>query len=276
MRFVAASRSGLPRLTVIGSAARRFAMECGAVATCLAAYMVALALIAIGGLAVVMQWNYNDSLAELHLDTLLEGEARAEGWRLAAHAPPAFAVSQFDTAGAAATYEVFLNAREGRRDILRWSTGPTPVAGLRIDRPGGELTAPETAAMLIETGFEARQLNEVEAAGVIESKFGPVRVLTLIDRAGAAAPCLGFAKTFAKPRLRFEGWSCQGETSAAQRAAVACLLNRLVLLKAGHDARLAELFARAELRRPDCASGGAREARDWMVSVQNPRLRGAL
>ncbi len=276
MRFVAASRSGLPRLTVIGSAVRRFAMECGAVATCLATYMVALALIAIGGVAVVMQWNFNDSLAELHLDTWLGSEARPEGWRLAAHAPPAFAISQFDTVGATATYEVFLNAREGRRDILRWSTGQTPVAGLRIDRPGAERTAPEMVAMLMETGFDAGQLNEVEAAGLVESKFGPVRLLTLIDRTGAAAPCLGFAKTFAKPSLRFAGWSCQGETTAAQRAAIACLLNRLVLLKAGHDARLAELFARAELRRPDCASSGAREAGDWTVSVQNPRLRGAL
>lgn len=100
--------------------------------------------------------------------------------------------------------------------------------------------------------------------------------MSLIDRTGAAVPCLGFSKTFASPSLRLEGWSCQGETTAAQRAAISCLLNRLVLLKAGNDAGLAELFARAELRRPDCGNGGAREAGDWIVSAQNPRLRGAL
>jgi hypothetical protein len=103
-----------------------------------------------------------------------------------------------------------------------------------------------------------------------------VKLLSLTDRVGAAVPCLGFAKVFADPGLRFEGWSCQGETVAARRAAIACLLNRLVLLKAGNDAGLAELFAHAELRRTECGSGGARQAGDWIVSAQNPRLRGAL
>lgn len=281
MRFVPASRAGFPHLTGIGrtvlSALRRFAMECGAVATCIAAYMVVLALIAIGGVAVVMQWNFDDSLAELHLDTVLGTDAPHEGWRLAAHAAPAFAISQFDTAGVTASYEVFLNAGEGRRDVLRWTAGREPIAGLRIDRPGPELTETATAAVLMEAGFHADGLDDPQAAGLADSKFGPVKLLSLIDRAGAAVPCLGFTKVFVSPSLRFEGWSCQGETAAARRAAIACLLNRLVLLKAGNDAGLAELFARAELRRPDCGGSGAvREAGDWIVSAQNPQLRGAL
>ena len=280
MRSIPASRAGFPHLAGTGPillpTLRRFAMECGAVATCLAAYMVAVALIAIGGVAVVMQWNFDDSLAALHLDTVLGADAPHEGWRLAAHASPAFAVSQFDTAGATASYEVFLNAGEGRRDVLRWTNGRDPVAGLRIDRPGAELTETATVAVLMEAGFHADGLDEAQAAGLVESKFGPVKLLSLIDRVGVAAPCLGFTKVFASPSLRFEGWSCQGETTAAQRAAIACLLNRLVLLKAGNDAGLAELFARAELRRPDCGSGAVREVGDWIVSAQNPRLRGAL
>lgn len=280
MRFVPASRAGFPHLTGIGRALlpalRRFAMECGAVVTCIAAYMVVLALIAIGGVAVVMQWNFDDSLAALHLDTVLGTDAPHRGWRQAAHVSPAFAVSQFDTAGATAGYEVFLNAGEGRRDVLRWTVGREPVAGLRIDRPGPELTETATAAVLMEAGFHANGLDDAQAAGLVDSKFGPVKLLGLIDRAGAAVPCLGFTKVFASPSLRFEGWSCQGETVAAQRAAIACLLNRLVLLKAGNDAGLAELFARAELRRPGCGSGAMREVGDWIVSAQNPRLRGAL
>lgn len=280
MRSVPANRAGFPHLIGIGRALlptlRRFAIECGAVATCIAAYMGTLALIAIGGFAVVTQWNFDDSIAELHLDTVLGADAPHQDWRLAAHAPPAFAVSQFDAAGATAAYEVFLNAREGRRDILRWTAGREPVAGLRIDRPGAELTATASAAVLMEAGFHADGLDDAQAAGLVESKFGPVKLLSLIDRAGAAAPCLGFMKTFANPSLRFEGWSCRGETVAARRAAIACLLNRLVLLKAGNDAALAELFARAELRRTDCGNGAAREAGDWIVSAQNPRLRGAL
>lgn len=280
MRSVPASRAGFPHLTGIGRtvlpALRRFAMECGAVATCIAAYMVAVALIAIGGVAVVMQWNFDDSLAALHLDTLLGADAPHEGWRPVAHGAPAFAVSQFDTAGATASYEVFLNGGEGRRDVLRWTHGREVIAGLRIDRPGPELTEAATAAVLREAGFGADGLDDAQAAGLVDSKFGPVKLLSLTDRVGAVVPCLGFTKVFASPSLRFDGWSCQGESAAARRTAIACLLNRLVLLKAGNDAGLAELFARAELRRPDCGSGVVREAGDWIVSAQNPRLRGAL
>jgi len=278
MRSASAIPARFPHLAGAASAVRRFAMECGAVATCVAAYMVMVALIAIGGVAVLMQWNFGDSLAELHLDTVLEADAPRDGWRLAGHVPPAFAVSQFDMTDATATYEVLLDAREGgRRDVLRWSVGGEPIAGLRIDRPGGALTETATMAALTEAGLHPDRLAEVRAAGIVESKFGPVKLLSLIDRVGTAAPCLGFAKTFASPNLRFEGWSCQGETAATRRATVACLLNRLVLLKAGNDAGLAELFARAELRRPDCAGfGGRGEVGDWIVSARDPRLRGTL
>ena len=55
------------------------------------------------------------------------------------------------------------------------------------------------------------------------------------------------------------------------------MLNRLILLTAGNDPKLAELFARAELRRSDCASLGAPAlSADWVTGADNPRLRGAL
>jgi hypothetical protein len=51
-------------------------------------------------------------------------------------------------------------------------------------------------------------------------------------------------------------------------------MNRLVLLTAGNDPKLAELFARAELKRGSCAASAA--SGDWVTSVDNPRLRGTL
>ena len=39
----------------------------------------------------------------------------------------------------------------------------------------------------------------------------------------------------------------------------------------------AELFARAEVRRNDCATSGApAPSADWVMGADNPRLRGAL
>jgi hypothetical protein len=89
--------------------------------------------------------------------------------------------------------------------------------------------------------------------------------------------CLGFAKRISDPLLEIEGFSCQGDTLPARRTAISCMLNRLTLLTAGNEPKLADLFARAELRRGSCASPNAADGRaDWVGSSENPQLRGAL
>jgi hypothetical protein len=81
--------------------------------------------------------------------------------------------------------------------------------------------------------------------------------------------CLGFMRAVDQPGLRISGYVCQGETVAARGAAISCMLNRLSLIAAGNDARLAELFARAELKRADCRT-------DWVSGSDKPGLRGAM
>jgi hypothetical protein len=67
------------------------------------------------------------------------------------------------------------------------------------------------------------------------------------------------------------GWSCQGDALPARRAAIGCIPSRLILLTAGNDPKLAELFARAELKRGSCAASA-----DWVTAVENPRLRSTI
>jgi hypothetical protein len=98
-------------------------------------------------------------------------------------------------------------------------------------------------------------------------------LLRLAGRADNASTCLGFVKSLDNPSLRISGWTCQGDNLPARRAAVACMLNRLVLLTAGNEPKLAELFASAELKRGGC---GAAASSDWVTEAQNPRLRGPL
>jgi hypothetical protein len=95
-----------------------------------------------------------------------------------------------------------------------------------------------------------------------------------VGDADDARTCLGFVKRIDEPNVQISGWSCQGETIPARRAAIGCILNRLVLLTAGNDPKLAELFARAELKRGSCAASSP--AADWVTSADNPRLRGPL
>lgn len=237
---------------------------CGTLAR-LCAYLMLLALIAIGAIAL---WNQLP-------DAVAMEPAANDGWALATRSTPAFAVSQIVFQDKAETYEIYRHPEGGRKDILHWSgAGGQPVADLEIYRPGGE-PHPEGAAM---TALAARMdpagTHRLEAAGLIDSKFGTV---TLLRLAGDARSCLGFIKRIDDPDLRMSGWSCLEDNLPAGRAAIGCMFNRLILLSAGNDPKLAELFARAELRRSECAvSATPVLSVDWVTGTGSPRLRGAL
>jgi hypothetical protein len=250
-------------------ALRSFADECTGVLARLIAYVGALALIAIIGLSL---WD------ELPLRGSGDPAAKS-AWSLAARAYPGFTVSQFDSPGKTEAYEVFRHPDGGRKDVLRWAAqGENPVAELEIYRPGGELSQMGPPIADIAARMDPDGVRELQAAGLIDSKFGAVTLLGLADRDGGARPCLGFIRRFEAPNLRISGWSCQGDTLPARRAAISCMLDRLILLSAGNDPKLAELFARAELRRGSCAPASAAPvtSADWVTAAQNPRLRGSL
>ena len=71
---------------------------------------------------------------------------------------------------------------------------------------------------------------QLEWAGVIDSKFGAVTLLRAAGSPDGARSCLGFIKRLREPNLQLSGWSCQGDTLPAQRAAISCILSRLMLL----------------------------------------------
>ncbi|MET0905065.1 MAG: hypothetical protein ABWY10_03240 [Tardiphaga sp.] len=248
-------------------AAYSFADECTGIAGRLLAYMGCLALLAMAAVA-----------AFDHLDLDLTPPAAAPpGWTVASRSYPAFAVSQADAAGITTGYEIRRHPDGGRKDILRWMQADgQPLAELELYRPGGE---PIDGAPIADVAMRMNPggLRETVGEGVIDSKFGPVALFGSADRTDVRR-CLGFARTLDAANLRLSGFSCQGEGPSARRAAVACMLDRLVLLTAGGERRLAELFAHAELKRTGCATGSALSAMgsDWVTGAQNPRLRGSL
>jgi hypothetical protein len=250
----------------IHPALNSFADECCGMLARLVAYVGALALLAIVGLHL---WD------ELPDGAGLEPAAKA-GWSVASRSYPAFAVSQFDLPGKTETYEILRHPEGGRKDVFRWAAlGEKPVAELEIYRPGGESSPYGPAGAEIAAWMDPKGGRDLEAAGVIDSKFGTV---TLLRPAGhSAQPCLGFIKRFDQPNLLISGWSCQGDAWPARRAAIGCILNRLVLLTAGNDPKLAELFARAELKRGSCAASATPAASaDWVTGAEDLRLRGTF
>ena len=264
MRSFRAIRANPSYTTAIHPALTSFADECCGTLARLIAYVGTLALLAIVGIHLWDQLPAGEAIAP---------SARA-GWNQALRSYPAFAVSQFDSSEKTETYQILRHPEGGRKDVLRWTVqGDKPVAELEIYRPGGEFDPSEPNSD-IAARMDPGGAGELEAAGIIDSKFGAV---TLLRHPGDAGSCLGFFKRIDAPNLQISGWSCLGDALPALRAAVGCMLSRLILLTAGNDPKLAELFARAELRRTNCAAASpAAPSADWVTSAGNPFLRGRL
>jgi hypothetical protein len=247
--------------------ASRLAGECRRTLPALLAYVGTLALLAIAGTYFLDQWPA----------AARSGPAAKAAFGLATRSHPAFALSQSDLLDKAETYEIFRHPEGGRKDVFRWAErdqgpGERPIAELEIYRPGGEFNPAGPAAAELGARMDPEGTAGLETRGFLDSKFG---LVTLVRPGGAddARSCLGFIKAFDEPRLRISGWSCQGETLPARRAAIGCMLSRLILLTAGNDPKLAEFFAHAELRRGSCAGA---TSTDWLTTAENPGLRGAL
>jgi hypothetical protein len=241
--------------------------ECCGMLARLFAYVGTLALLAILG---VHLWDQLPELADA-------GPAAPAEWSTASRWQPAFAMGKADPSDKTATYEALRHPAGGRKDIFRWGPpGLWPVAELEIYRPGTEIAQSRPVISELAARMGAERSSDLEAAGVIDSKFGNVTLLRPAGGADGAGACLGFVKRPDEPNLQISGWSCQGEAVPARRAAISCMLNRLVLLTAGNDAKLAELFARAELKQSNCAAAAAAGSADWVTAAQNPLLRGAL
>ncbi|MDN4986099.1 hypothetical protein KUL72_01665 [Bradyrhizobium arachidis] len=250
--------------TQIHLALANFADEVVGTLAHLFAYVGALALFAILALAGLGQ------LPDLRDD----GSADKPGWAVADRSHPAFALSRIDSSEKTASYTILRHPEGGRRDVMRWAgDADKPVAELEIYREGSEfdVTRPATSGLAIQMGLGAA--TALEQAGLIDTKFGPVALFRPSGTADGTPSCLGYLKRNEEPALQISGFSCQGETMPARRAAIACTLNRLTLLTAGNEPKLAEMFAHAELKRRSCEPGGSA---DWLLGAANAQLRGTL
>ncbi|WP_024514849.1 hypothetical protein [Bradyrhizobium sp. Tv2a-2] len=276
------SLANSPFSTAIHPALTSFADEVCATIARLFAYVGTLALIAI---LAVHFWG--------QLPQFAGDAASLPSWSVAGHSQPAFSLGASDQADKSATYTILRHPQGGRRDIFSWpGAGDRPAAELEIYRLGDEAASAslpsEDLALRMPPG------GELEAAGVIDSKFGTVSLLWRGATAAGSSKgeekgadkgkdehrtsgCLGFFRGIDDSAMRISGWSCQGDTLPAQRGAVACMLDRLTLVSAGSEPKLAELFARAELNRLNCGAAGATASSgDWVTQADNPPLRGAL
>ncbi len=240
---------------------------CGTFAR-LFAYVGTLALIAILGIA---GWSHLDGGDD-------SGAAGRPGWTVAESAVPAFSLRLTDQPDKTATYAVLTHPAGGRKDVLRWGEpADRTAAELEVYRIGRERDAAANPRAELAARMARGTASDLETAGVIDSRFGPVSLLRRTGAPDGVGACLGFLKTIVEPTMRISGWSCQGINMPARRAMVGCMLNRLTLLAPDQDRALTELFAHADRRRGACDTPAvAANAGDWVTSPDNPQLRGPL
>lgn len=208
---------------------------------------------------------------------------------------PAFELAMPELATVSSNYAILRrNADGARKDVLSYgeAAGAGPTMTIEIYRPGGAEqfldAASEIGARII--GFDVA--DDVSRAGTIDSKFG---VIPLVDFAialkrtnpSSVRRCLGFARAFDDPVMQISGWYCSAGDELVDRSMLACALDRLTLLFAGGDTKLAGLFAQAEVKRTFCGQRSpilaATPERDVHVAAPrnakpapNVKLRGRL
>jgi hypothetical protein len=139
----------------------------------------------------------------------------------------------------------------GRKDVMSWAN-PAGGGALRIEiyRPGKELnqSSPSRMAELSPEGLGT--ITPVTSHAPIPSKFGALALAEFTAQGQEQTRrCLAFGRAFEAPRLRIAGWYCKGTDEIVESSFVACVLDRLTVIAAGSDPRVAELFAKAELAR---------------------------
>jgi hypothetical protein len=184
---------------------------------------------------------------------------------------PAFALSipEFDSA----RYAILRHASGiGRKDVLSFGEAEGASATVEIHRPGQAEQADEDITASIS---ELRLSGPRVSPNTIETKFGAVGIENFID---GARSCLRFSRKFENPHFEISGAFCNAGPELVDHGMIACALDRLSLLAAGSDPKLAARFARAELRRTFCNQqsvfiAATPKRPDWIEASRDPKLR---
>jgi hypothetical protein len=158
----------------------------------------------------------------------------------------------------------------GRKDVLSFGEDSGANATIEIFR--GDVEEDDITASISELRLSAPRASP----NSIDTKFGTVRVETSIDEGRS---CLRFSQKYEELRFEISGTFCNAGMELVDHGMVACALDRLSLVAAGSEPRLATLFARAELRRTFCGQKNVflaatpKLTTGWIDAPRDPKLR---
>ena len=247
----------------------------------LLAYMGALAALAVAAA------SFFAAPADI-VAALGSASAQRPAWSTVERPYPAFELLLPELAGSTYDYAIQRRAKDGaRKDLLSFG-GPAetgPYVMVEIYRPAVASDRFLDASSEIATRIvDDAVTDDVKPDGQIDSKFGPVPLVDFAVAPQGQTPdlerrCLGFARSFNQPTMQIAGWYCSAGREVVDRATVACLLDRLTLVNG--DAKLHEMFARAEVKRTFCGQrnpilAATPQREEHIAPQQLTKLRSAL
>lgn len=214
--------------------------------------------------------------------------AQRPAWTTVERPYPAFELLMPELAGGTYNYAIQRRAKDGaRKDLLSWGepADAGPYVMVEIYRPAAASDRFLDASSEIATRIvDYAVTDDVKLDGQIDSKFGSVPLVDFAVVTQGPTPdherrCLGFARPFNQPTMQIAGWYCSAGREVVDRTIVACLLDRLTLVNG--DAKLAEMFAHAEVKRIFCGQRNpilaATPQREERIAPEQPsKLRSAL
>jgi hypothetical protein len=205
--------------------------------------------------------------------------ASRSAWSTVERPYPAFELLMPELAGSTYNYVIQRRAKDGaRKDLLSWGEPAEagPYVMVEIYRPAvaGDRfldASSEIAARIVDYAVT----DDVKPDGQIDSKFGPAALVDFaVAPQGHERRCLGFVRALNQPAMQIAGWYCSAGHEVVDRSTVACLLDRLTLVNG--DAELAEMFARAEVKRTFCGQRNPILAATPEREEQAAKLRSVL
>ena len=209
-------------------------------------------------------------------------------WIEIPRAQGAFSVNSSSLDGVGAHYVVRRHrSGGGRKDELTFGdpSARRPYVRIVLYRPGTEgMAEPDPLEAVVEVASQSSIDAELQETNRrVATKFGalPIVAMTVKSVTGPRY-CIATAAAWSDPRLGLTAWWCNEGDELVAHGDFACLLDRLALMSAGGDERLAEFFAHAELRRRSCGPDGSfvsptpKRHDDWIYAKAMPRLRGRL
>jgi hypothetical protein len=175
----------------------------------------------------------------------------------------------------------------GRKDLMTFGAAGEKNTYVRIElyRSGteGEAIADPLDAVAALAGDSKINAELSETPSTLKTKFGELSVIDMnVATADGGHACVAVAGAWDDPRFGLVAWWCNAGPEMVPHGQLACLVDRLTLMSAGGDERLASFFAKAELKRNFCGEAGPivaatpKRPDDWISQKATPPLRGRI